>query len=99
MGSNIELAQKLIIKDLSIDEGGPIFSKMDQLQYWLAGEIALLMDRDMQRLLNILYRIDVSEDKVKLAFISDEPAFQVAGLIIERELLKVETRKKYRDNI
>jgi hypothetical protein len=46
--------------------------------------------------LNVLYRIDVNESKVKLAFTADKPAWEIAGLIIERELQKVESMKKYR---
>ena len=64
---------------------------------WLTGEIRILLDLDFNRLMNILYRIDVSEEKVKKAFAEDDPAFSIAGLIIERELKKVETRSKYSD--
>jgi hypothetical protein len=93
--SNIEVAQQLLLKDLDIDDPGLIFSKMEALQNWLAGEIAVLLDRDFQRLLNILYRIDINESKVKLAFTADKPAWEIAGLIIERELKKVATRREY----
>jgi hypothetical protein len=93
---DIEIAQQHLIKDLDIGDPGLIFSKMDALQNWLAGEIAVLLDRDFQRLLNILYRIDINESKVKLAFTADKPAWEIAGLIIERELQKVESMKKYR---
>lgn len=95
MKSNIEVAQQLLLKDLDIDDPGLIFSKMEALQNWLAGEIAVLLDRDFQRLLNILYRIDINESKVKLAFTADKPAWEIAGLIIERELKKVATRREY----
>jgi hypothetical protein len=61
--SNIEVAQQLLLKDLDIDDPGLIFSKMEALQNWLAGEIAVLLDRDFQRLLNILYRIDITNQK------------------------------------
>lgn len=99
MDTNIESAHQLIVRDLAIEEKVPIISNLDQLQLWLAKEISLLMDRDFQKLLNILYRIDVNEDKVKLALSSEKPAFQIAGLIIERELLKVETRMNYGNGI
>jgi hypothetical protein len=45
--------------------------------------------------LNIFYRIDINESKVKLAFTADKPAWEIAGLIIERELKKVATRREY----
>ena len=46
--------------------------------------------------MNGLYRIDVDENKVKLALTTDDVAENIAKLIIERELQKVETRRKYR---
>ncbi len=79
-----------------MENPGLVISNLDKLQEWLAREISILLDRDFQYLLNVLYRIDVSEEKVKQAFAGNEPAFNIAGLIIERELKKVETRKKYR---
>ena len=79
-----------------MENPGLVLSNLDKLQEWLAREISILLDRDFQHLLNVLYRIDVSEEKVKQAFAAKYPAFEIAGLIIERELKKVETRKKYR---
>ena len=95
MKTDMAIAQELLIQDFDISNPGLVFSKMDALQNWLAGEISILLDRDMQRLFNVLYRIDVNESKVKLAFTADKPAWEIAGLIIERELQKVASRKKY----
>ena len=57
-----------------------------------------LLAKDFSRLINCLYRLDVSEHKLKeaLAASSDNPASVITGMIIERELQKVETRKKYK---
>ena len=96
LGSDIQIAQKLIIKDLDIDDQGLTFSTLEKLKAWLAAEIRILIDHDFQKLLNMLYRIDVNEQKTKIAFTSDDPANSLAVLIIERELKKVETRKKYK---
>ncbi|WP_083262347.1 hypothetical protein [Roseivirga sp. 4D4] len=56
-----------------------------------------LMAKDFNRLINILYRIDVSEEKLKeaLALSNDNPASVVTKMILDRQLQKVETRKKY----
>lgn len=96
METNIEIAQKLVVKDLNIEEPGIVFQNLEKLENWLTGEIALLMDQDFERLMQVLYRIDVSEEKTKLAFAASNPANELAKLIIERELQKVETRKKYK---
>ncbi len=84
--SNIEITQKLVIKDLDITDPGLAFSTIEKLQNWLTGEIRLLIDQDFQRLMNILYRIDVDEQKTNMAFTDADPASEIARLIIEREL-------------
>lgn len=93
------LAQQLIVNDLGIAGADLSINRLDKLQQWLSEEVRLLLDHDFQRLLNILYRIDVSEKKTKKALTGSNPADAIAGLIIERELQKVETRKKYKDSI
>ncbi len=65
------------------------------LRQMLSKVILRLVDRDMNRLMQILYRVDVSEEKVKRAFQGEfsEIPIQLADLIIERQLQKVFTRK------
>lgn len=60
--------------------------------------IKSLLDQDMPKLLQALYRIDVAEQKVNAILSMAEPAQMapaLAQLIIDREYQKVETRKKY----
>ncbi len=56
-----------------------------------------LMTKDFNRLINILYRIDVSEDRLKaaLALSTDNPASVITKMILDRQLQKIEIRKKY----
>ena len=96
MENKIDITQKLVIKDLDIEDPGLVFSNIEKLTNWLAGEIRFLIDQDFQKLMNILYRIDVNEDKTKMAFGTNDPANEIAKLIIERELQKIESRKKYK---
>ncbi len=54
----------------------------------------------MELLLQVLYRIDVFEKDTKAAFAQNNPqliAPILANLIIDRELIKAETRLKYRN--
>lgn len=97
MESNIIKAQQLIVNDFQLEKPPAQYSDLEKLQNWLAEEVSLMIDQDFHRLLNILYRIDVSETKVKSAFAGENPSYDIAGLIIHRELMKVETRKKYRN--
>lgn len=74
-------------------------SNLEQLKQWLTSEIIKLLMNDMEKLLNILYRIDVNEKKVKDIFAQNNPkliAPLLAELIVERETGKAETRIKYR---
>ena len=55
-----------------------------------------LLTKDFNKLIHVLYRIDVAEDKLKEALgeSSANPAEVITTLIMKRELQKVVTRKK-----
>ncbi len=93
----IKEIHNLAVKDLGLSsETGLDISNLNKLKEWLAHEIQLLLDHDFQRFLNMLYRIDVDEQKAKEAFADKDPSMKLAELIIERELQKVESRRKYK---
>lgn len=83
-------------KDFNLDIPQSEVSNQDEFLKLLTRVIQQLLDTDFERLMNGLYRIDVDENKVKLAMTTNDVAENIALLIIERELQKVETRKKYR---
>jgi hypothetical protein len=71
----------------------------EDLVEWIAEEIVYMMQYEMEKLLQLLYRIDVDERKVKAAFGLSDPkliAPQIAQLIVERQLQKLITRKQYK---
>jgi hypothetical protein len=71
---------------------------LEALHYKLAHIVLQLLRSDFNRLLHILYRIDVEEHKVKEAMIAEEPeiiAERISRLIIKRELQKAEIRFRY----
>ncbi|HUS02723.1 MAG TPA: hypothetical protein VMY77_13385 [Chitinophagaceae bacterium] len=58
-----------------------------------------LIQNDFQNLVSILYKIDVDEGKLKRILRENggkDAAGIIAGLIIERELQKIETRKLFK---
>ena len=66
---------------------------------WLEQEILFLIENDMPKLIQLLYRIDISEKNTQKAFTGNsaqEIARNIAVLIFNRELQKIETRKKYK---
>lgn len=84
-------------KDVGLTLSPVVISNYDELVKELTKGIQYLIDKDFEKLMHILYRIDVSESKVKQAFgLEQDVAEQIALLIIEREKLKVVTRAKYK---
>ncbi|MEX0811088.1 MAG: hypothetical protein WD048_02650 [Chitinophagales bacterium] len=65
----------------------------------LSSEIAHLIDNDFERLLYILYRIDVDEKKVREALAKSEfdkgPKI-IAEMILLRQMEKIKTREAYK---
>jgi hypothetical protein len=89
----------LIIKDFQLESDALIDeSKLtyDSLLNRLAQIVDHLISKDFNRLLNALYRIDVSEEKLKsvLAQRPENTSLVIARMILERELQKVASRKK-----
>ena len=71
---------------------------VDEIQEELAAYLNHLIKNDFDKLITYLYRIDVSEEKLKtlLQQQQEEDAGNIiASLIIERQLQKIETRKKF----
>ncbi len=79
----------------------PYADNMPDLEHHVRLAVLYLLRHDLNRLLHILYRIDVDERDVKQAMklpAEDQVAEQVARLIIKRELQKAQTRFIYRYN-
>ncbi len=65
----------------------------------LSTKINLLITTNFSQLVSILYRLDISEKKLKelLSNATDTPAGDViAAMIIERQLQKIESRKNFK---
>lgn len=68
------------------------------LEKRLTSIVGYLLDKDMNRLLNSLYRIDLNESLFKKILTEEPPenlSRRIAREIINRELQKVQTRAKY----
>jgi len=67
----------------------------------IANRINILVATDFSRLISILYRLDISEKKLRgfLSHPGNETAGEIiAKMIIERQLQKIEAKKRYRSN-
>ncbi|MCW3093788.1 MAG: hypothetical protein JWP81_4857 [Ferruginibacter sp.] len=92
---NSELVKE-INKDMAMVLPGAI--SLDELQAQLATYINQLIQTDFQKLIMLLYRIDVSEPKLK-TILHQQPQEDagkiIATLIIERQLQKIKTRQQF----
>ena len=70
-----------------------------ELHHRLSLHINHLIETDFQKLITLLYRVDVSETKLKdlLTKNTDKDAGAIiATLVIERQLQKIESREQFR---
>ena len=74
---------------------------LNLLKERLSSHINFLIQSDFQKLVSILYRVDVSESKLK-HLLKENPGYDAANiiteLIIERQLQKIKSRKEQRKN-
>ena len=74
---------------------------MDELKNVLSGYIHQLINNNFNKLVSILYRIDVNETKLK-ELLQDNPAADagkiIAELIIDRQWQKIKSRNESRRN-
>lgn len=70
----------------------------EELREKLSRHINYLIENDFQKLVNILYRIDVSETKLKTLLSEnkgEDSGNIIAGLIMERQFEKIKTRRQF----
>ena len=95
-----ESLQKQLSLDLEVAEvaSPPSTINYEDLIQWLTPYIQRLLNHHFEKLLQLLYRIDVSEDLFKEAIgqsNSDAIAASIARLVVDRQIQKVQIRVKY----
>ena len=74
---------------------------MNQVRDLLASRVREMLDKNIEKLVSTLYRIDVSQrvtDEIFNLTSKDDIALLIADAVIERQLKKIETRKKYKND-
>lgn len=93
--NNIFLVQQQLSAEFNIQ---PVARYEDWMRE-LAAAINHLIETDFTRLVNILYRLDVSEPRLK-QLLQQEAGTNagelIATLMLERQLEKINTRNRYR---
>ena len=72
---------------------------MEQLKQAIAEKLQHLIQTDFEQFIFLLYRLDISEKKVKNILLQpaeENTAVSVAALIIERQAEKIRSRAIYR---
>lgn len=76
------------------------FERLEEFRAYLTEKMKDLLDNNFNLLINTLYRIDISEKKLSELFASKNKESipeRLAQLIIERQIEKINFRKRYRD--
>lgn len=66
------------------------------LHAFLTKVINELLDKDFEKLLSVMYRLDISEQKFRSALVMSVPAEEIARLVLEREYEKIKFRMMYK---
>lgn len=91
---------ELIIQDFNLEPEQDLLEvgHLDELREKLEKIVAYLLDNDFERLLNAMYRLDINEEKFKMALSGNGKnaiSAEITDLIISREIQKLKTRIKY----
>lgn len=94
----VRIGAQLITKDFGLDdtEFADTLS-VDSLERRLTKVVQYLLDKDFQRLINVMYRIDLPESTFQHVLANEEPdqiASSLSKHILERELQKAALRQK-----
>jgi hypothetical protein len=96
---------KFVEKDFLISDNNSLIpstdlASLEEFKKYLTDKIKFLLDDKFDTLVNILYRIDISEKKLSQLFSGNNrnsiPSV-LADLIIERQLQKIKLRKLYKE--
>jgi hypothetical protein len=92
----------VIIRTVGQECGLPVQSaNAEQAREMLAEGLNELIEKDFQRLVYILYRADVSEEKLRRLLNENKQAaagYVIADLLIERQEQKLKSRQQYKDS-
>lgn len=74
---------------------------LEEIKVMLTQHFSFLINNDLNRLFSLLYRIDINEKKLKTVLKENpeqDAAPLITELVIERQLQKIESRKKFKRN-
>lgn len=75
---------------------------MNQVRDLLAVRVREMLDKNVEKLVSTLYRIDISQrvtDEIFNLSSKDDIALLIADAVIQRQLQKIKTRRKYKNDL
>ncbi len=102
---DIKSLQKFVSKDFVREDDTSLipnndFEKLEEFKTYLIERLTDMLDNNFNLLVNTLYRIDISEQKLAELFGGknrENIPEKLADLIIERQIQKIHFRKQYRE--
>lgn len=100
----IHYIQKFVSKDFVLNDYSSLvpnndFERLEEFRKYLIEKMKDMLDKNYNLLINTLYRIDISEKKLAELFSNKNKEHipeKLADLIIERQIEKINYRKRYR---
>ena len=89
----------LILRDFELSDPQKEMTEAELLDY-LAAAIGYMIEHKLDFLLSLLYRLDISERKINEALLpgnKEEANTALAKLVLDRQKLRVATKRAYRD--
>ena len=89
----------LIVRDFELETPENPMSEAELLAY-LADVVGYMIEKKLDYLLSLLYRLDVSESKINHALMPSNPEdanVALARLVIERQKQRIATKRAYRE--
>ena len=76
----------------------PKDNSMEEVKTAIANQVNYLINHDFNKLVRILYKVDISEQqlKINLQEHKEDAAMVIAEMIFEREMQKIKTRKQFK---
>lgn len=87
--------------------GAALPALMPEQQDWsalrtaVAQQVNWLIVNDLNSLIQLLYRVDISEPRLKFLLqekVGEDASYIIADLLIERQLQKIKTREAFKNN-
>jgi dsDNA-binding SOS-regulon protein len=97
--------QKFVSKDFVKNDSSSLvpnndYERLEEFRKYLTDKMKDMLDKNYNLLINTLYRIDISEKELSELFSAknkDSIPQKLADLIIERQIEKINYRKRYRE--